>query len=111
MKSEAKTDLDVRLIRNFMDIIILKRLGANRLTSGYDLIKYFHQKFHMLVSSGSIYSTLYSLERQGLIEGNSDGRKRIFRISAQGKEFLNRICLGSQRSHFIFSSILSNPDA
>jgi len=29
--------------------------------SGYDVISYIHNKFNLLVSSGTVYSLLYSL--------------------------------------------------
>jgi DNA-binding PadR family transcriptional regulator len=60
-----------RIIKNFMDIIILAEL-RNGPMSGYDVISFIHNKFHLLVSSGTVYSLLYSLERNGLIEGTWD---------------------------------------
>lgn len=64
-----------RIIKNFMDIIILAELKNGPL-SGYDVISFIHNKFHLLVSSGTVYSLLYSLERNGLIEGTWNERKR-----------------------------------
>ena len=109
-KSEVLTDLDARLIQNFIDIIILKLLRNNHLTSGYDLIKYFHQRFHMLVSSGTIYSVLYSLERQGFLEGTFDGRRRVYRLTRQGEELLKKVCMTYERSYAVFSSIFSSAE-
>jgi DNA-binding PadR family transcriptional regulator len=103
-----RTDLDVRLIQDFMDVIILRLLRGNRCTSGYELIKYFHHKFHMLVSSGTVYSMLYSLERQGFIEGSLDGRRRVYRLTKNGEKFFNDICTAGQRNHSVFLSIFSN---
>jgi len=57
-----------RIIKNFMDIIILAEL-RNRSMGGYDVISFIHSKFHLLVSSGTVYSLMYSLERNGLIDG------------------------------------------
>jgi DNA-binding PadR family transcriptional regulator len=103
-----KTDLDVRLIQDFMDIVILKLLRGNHCTSGYELIKYFHHKFHMLVSSGTVYSMLYSLERQGSIEGNFDGKRRVYKLTKEGQTFLTEICKKGQRNHSVFLSIFSD---
>jgi DNA-binding PadR family transcriptional regulator len=102
-----RTDFDVRLIQEFMDVIILRLLLGNHCTSGYEVIRYFHHKFHMLVSSGTVYSLLYSLERQGLIEGSLDGRRRVYRLTKHGEEFLNDICAAGQRNHSVFLSIFS----
>jgi DNA-binding PadR family transcriptional regulator len=101
------TDLDIRLVRNFSDILILRLVKKNDCASGYSLIRYFHQKFHVLVSSGTVYSKLYWLERQGFLEGVFDGRRRVYRLTKPGEEYLNRICMTEQRNHAAFVSIFS----
>ena len=50
-----------RIIKNFMDIIIMAEL-RDGLLSGYDVISYIHNKFNLLVSSGTVYSLLSSKE-------------------------------------------------
>jgi DNA-binding PadR family transcriptional regulator len=102
-----KADVDDRLIQNFMDIIILRLVKENQCTSGYDIIRYFHHKFHKLVSSGTVYSRLYSLERQGLIEGKFDGRRRVYKVTDDGVEFFREICMTGQRNQAVFMSIFS----
>lgn len=109
-KSDIVTDLDARLIQNFMDIIVLKLLRNDHLASGYDLIRHFHERFRMLVSSGTVYSILYSLERQGFLEGNFDGRRRVYKLTEKGEEFLKKICLTHERSYAVFSSIFSSAE-
>ena len=68
-----------------MDIIILAEL-RNGPISGYDVISFIHDKFHLLVSSGTVYSLLYSLERNGLIEGTWNERKRVYKLTEKGKK-------------------------
>lgn len=87
-KLESKTlkKMHERIIKNFMDIIILAEL-RNGAISGYDVISFIHNKFHLLVSSGTVYSLLYSLERNGLIEGTWNEKKT--RLSAYRKRQKN----------------------
>ncbi|MGB9914944.1 MAG: PadR family transcriptional regulator [Candidatus Bathyarchaeales archaeon] len=54
--------------------------------SGYDVIAYIHNKFNLLVSSGTVYSLLYSLERNGLVEGVWDERKRVYKLTEKGEK-------------------------
>ncbi|MCW4017069.1 MAG: PadR family transcriptional regulator [Candidatus Bathyarchaeota archaeon] len=91
-KSEAKIikKMNERIIKNFLDIIILSEL-RNGTFSGYDIISYIHNKFQLLVSSGTIYSLLYSLERNGLIEGVWDERKRTYQLTKKGTHTINTI--------------------
>jgi len=50
-----------------------------------------HNKFHLLVSSGTIYSLLYSVERNNLIEGVWDERKRIYQLTEKGQQTITTI--------------------
>ncbi|KYH39583.1 MAG: putative transcriptional regulator [Candidatus Bathyarchaeota archaeon B63] len=74
-----------RAIRTFMDLLILMKLRGGPM-SGYDFITLIFREFGFLPSSGSIYSTLYALEREGLIEGYWNGKKRLYTLTAKGRE-------------------------
>ena len=54
--------------------------------SGYDVIALLHRRFGILLSSGTIYSLLYSLERDGLIKGIWNQRKRVYALTEQGEQ-------------------------
>ena len=41
-----------------------------------------------LVSSGTVYSLLYSLERDGLVTADVDSRKRVYTLTDKGKQTL-----------------------
>jgi len=74
-----------RTVKNFMDILILSELRRAPM-SGYDVITSIFRRFNFLPSSGSIYSLLYTLEREGLIKGGWNGRKRIYVLTSKGEE-------------------------
>ena len=61
----------------------------------------------MLFSSGTVYSTLYSLERHGLIIGEFTGKKRVYKLTKSGSKFLTEIYIAGQRNHAVFLSIFS----
>jgi DNA-binding PadR family transcriptional regulator len=90
-----------RIIKNFMDIIILAELRSGSL-SGYDVISFIHNRFHLLVSSGTVYSLLYSLERNGLIEGTWNERKRVYRLTEKGEKTIDTVlCANDKIKSFI----------
>lgn len=95
-KSETKIikKMHERVIKSFMDTIIMAEL-QNGPISGYDAISYIHNKFGFLVSSGTIYSLLYSLERNGLVEGTWFERKRVYKLTEKGAKTIETI-LNSQ---------------
>jgi DNA-binding PadR family transcriptional regulator len=80
-----------RIINSFIDILALKELERESAVSGYDLITLIHRRFDVTVSSGTVYSALYSLERVGLVKGTLDSRKRIYTLTDKGKEALQTI--------------------
>lgn len=91
LESKTTDTFSRRMIQSFMDIIVLKRLTGDRLMSGYDLIKYFHNEFNILLSPGTVYSLLYSLERKNLIAGDARQRKMLYGITLEGEGFLKEV--------------------
>jgi DNA-binding PadR family transcriptional regulator len=94
-----------RIIKNFMDIIIMTEL-RNGSFSGYDCISYIHNKFNLLVSSGTVYSLLYSLERNGLIEGVWEERKRVYKLTSKGEKTINTLLEASDKVKVFMTNIL-----
>jgi DNA-binding PadR family transcriptional regulator len=73
-----------RVIKSFMDILILTELKKQSM-SGYDVMGLLHKRFDVLVSSGTVYSLLYSLEREGLIKGVQNQRTRVYELTEKGE--------------------------
>jgi DNA-binding PadR family transcriptional regulator len=94
-----------RIIKNFMDIIILAELRIGPL-SGYDVISFIHNKFHLLVSSGTVYSLLYSLERNGLIEGTWNERKRVYKLTDKGKKTIETVLNANDKIKNFITNLL-----
>jgi DNA-binding PadR family transcriptional regulator len=106
-KSEARIikKMHERVIKTFMDIIVLAEL-ENGPISGYDVISYIHSKFGFLVSSGTVYSLLYSLERNGLVEGVWIERKRVYRLTEKGTRTIEIILNSHDRIRSFMTTIL-----
>jgi DNA-binding PadR family transcriptional regulator len=98
-------EMQERMIKNFMDVIIMTELRSGPL-SGYDVISYINAKFNILVSSGTVYSLLYSLERNGLVEGIWRERKRTYKLSDKGEETISTILGDQEKIKAFLSSIL-----
>jgi len=59
--------------------------------SGYDVIAFINKKFHLLMSSGTVYNILYGLERKGLIKNMLSRRKRVYKLTDKGEKTINII--------------------
>jgi Predicted transcriptional regulators len=77
-------ELEKRIIKEFLDVIILLELKDKGELSGYDFAVLQHQKFDLSLSPGTVYATLYSMERRGLIAGHNDGKKTAFQLTDKG---------------------------
>ena len=102
-------EMHERIIKTFMDVIIMAELRNGPL-SGYDVISYINAKFNVLVSSGTVYSLLYSLERNGLVEGVWRERKRTYKLTDKGEDTIFKI-LGNQEEIKTFLSNILKPQA
>lgn len=85
LESEILMKMNRRVVTIFLDVLILLKL-RNASLSGYDIISYVHKRFDMLISSGTVYSCLYQLERDGLIKGELVQRKRVYMLTEKGSE-------------------------
>ena len=94
-----------RIIKNFMDVIIMAELKSGPL-SGYDVISFVPNKLHLLVSSGTVYSLLYSLERNGLIEGAWNERKRVYKLTEKGRKTIETILNANDKIQNFVTALL-----
>ncbi len=102
--SKILAKLRRRAIKNFMDILVLTEINEGSL-SGYDVIRLIHQKFNVLVSSGTVYSLLYSLERDGLIRGVWNQRKRVYTLTEKGDQNIKVITKANDEIQKFLKSI------
>ncbi len=97
------------IVKNFMGILILTEIKKGSL-SGYDVIRLIHRRFGILVSSGTVYSLLYSLERDGLIRGVWNKRKRVYPLTEKGERNIKVITKANDEIQNFLKNISSqNP--
>jgi DNA-binding PadR family transcriptional regulator len=95
-----------RMVKSFMDILILAEL-RNSPMSGYDVIVYVHNKFGILVSSGTVYSLLYSTERDNLIRGIWAKRKRVYELTEKGERNIETILNANDKIKILMTNLLA----
>ncbi|MEM2342173.1 MAG: PadR family transcriptional regulator [Candidatus Bathyarchaeia archaeon] len=103
-KSRIDQSIRYRITRDFMDIIILLEILKSPL-SGYDIITTIYRKFNFLISSGTVYSTLYALEREGLIKGVKRDRKRVYVLTRKGEIFIENVLAMQENIENLISKI------
>ncbi len=68
-------DRDVKdhLVKSFLDLIVLSILKREP-THGYGIMEMIYKQYDVLLSPGTLYPLLYSLEREGMISIEKEGR-------------------------------------
>jgi len=106
--SKLVENLRKRIIQSFMDMLVLMELKKHSM-SGYDAISLIHRRFGILLSSGTIYSLLYSLERNGWIKGVWKQRKRVYELTEKGEQNIEIITrANSEIQNFVRNISLLN---
>ena len=108
LESEVLKKMHRKIVKSFMDVIILAEL-RNVPMSGYDVIGFIHNKFGILVSSGTVYSLLYSLERDGLIKGMWSKRKRVYELTEKGEKTIEVVLNADDKIKSLITSLLLTP--
>ena len=106
MESEVLRKMHRRIVKSFMDILILAEL-RNAPMSGYDVIAHIHNKFGILVSSGTVYSLLYSMERDNLIRGIWAKRKRVYELTEKGERSIEAILNANDKIKGLMTNLLT----
>ena len=86
LESKILNEMRRRMVKSFLDIIILAELRNANPIGGYDIMDFVQRKFGFLVSSGTVYSMLYSMERKGLIKCAGTQAKRVYALTEKGSE-------------------------
>lgn len=75
------------MIKSLLDVLMLKNIRDCEGLTGYNMMVEFSERFGMSLSSGTIYSTLHDLERNGLIKSQMEGRSRVYALTEKGQIF------------------------
>lgn len=68
--------------------IYILSLLAKKKSHAYALRKAIKEKFDFLPGNVSAYVVLYKLESRGFVKVEEDGNKKVYSITAKGKELL-----------------------
>jgi DNA-binding PadR family transcriptional regulator len=81
--------------------LILKAVKNGNGPTGYNMMMRFSEKFGMMPSSGTIYSTLHSLEGKDLVQSDMRGRSRTYMLTDNGKSFIGTLMGDHQTQRFL----------
>lgn len=77
-----------RMVKDYLDVVILFRLQCVQIGAGYDFMKYIQKRYHISISAGTVYSTLYALEREGYVKLERKTTKKLYSITPKGQALI-----------------------
>lgn len=96
------------IVKSHLEVIILKMLLDRRMC-GHDLIKEIFAKYNVFLSQGTVYSFLYSLKEDGIVQAEftrGNMRTKIYSVTNEGKQIIEkRINEFIKAEEYILSSI------
>ena len=91
MANNHKKEIVQRIIRNLLDIQILRMVQAQPLW-GYKIKKMIESNFRLKIRHGALYPTLNSLEENGYltseIQTKAGRARKVYTITENGKKYL-----------------------
>jgi DNA-binding PadR family transcriptional regulator len=91
VETKSLREFERNIVKNFLDVIILAMLKHSSALSGYDVMEHIQKKFGLLLSSGTVYSLLYSMERNGMIRGELIDGKRKYVLTKAGMSKIDAV--------------------
>lgn len=91
MENKIVRNVRREMVKHFLDIIVLNNIESKGFLSGYDVMETVQSEFNLLLSPGSVYSLLYSLERDGLLLREFLGGKQVFKLTEKGEEHIRTV--------------------
>ena len=98
-----------RWIKGLAPLLALLCLRTGEMT-GYDLIKFIYQHFGVLLSPGTMYPILHSLQRNGVVTERVQGIKKAYAIAGNGTRALRDVRLAFVRGQSALMSLLNYED-
>jgi DNA-binding PadR family transcriptional regulator len=80
---KIRQSFNKKLVRCFLDEIILAHFNDCAF-SGYDVMAFLQLELGVHISAATVYGSLYSMERKGLLVGHSTSRKRVYEVTERG---------------------------
>jgi DNA-binding PadR family transcriptional regulator len=84
-------EMERRIVRSFLDVAVMCILKGSGGLNGHEILMHIHEKLGILLPPGTIYSTLYALEREQLVTGTMHSKSRTYKLTSKGQAKLREV--------------------
>lgn len=90
-----------KLAKNFVDILVLKKLKTAGSIRGCSLKNFLRREFRIPLDSKTVYLLLYSLEEKGLIRK----KEKNYTLTKKGKETIETITQANDKIQWFVGNV------
>ncbi len=102
-------EIHTRLVKNFLNLVILICLRETKGITGYDIVKSIKQKHDIRLCGNSVYRVVHALEYAELVKGTEEANGKIlYSLTPQGRAIINDV-LKSRREIEMYISKIFDP--
>ena len=101
-------EIAVDFVKKFLEPIIFSML-LRKSMCGYDIIKEISNDYHVLLSQGTVYPLLYSLNKMNILEVKNDAKAKKYIPTKDGRFFMEKRLNDFRKGYAYFFSLLKTP--
>lgn len=99
-------EIHTRLVKNFLNIVILINLTGTKGITGYDIVKSIQQKHGIRLCGNSVYRVVHALEYAELVKGKEEeSGKILYSLTPQGRAIINDVLKSRKEIEMYMSKI------
>lgn len=84
LRNQVKKEFEKKLVSLFLDVIILAHFKDATFKAS-EALRFVQERFGVLINPGKVYQVVYAMEREGLVKGSYEERKRVYQVTDFGK--------------------------
>jgi DNA-binding PadR family transcriptional regulator len=107
LKSEIEPNMQERVLRAFLDLIILRALAEQPMT-GYKISRLFHKKFGILTNPSLIYPYLEAMEKKKWIKRVPTEDGKTYCLTERGKRITDNISVFTQEIRHAIKTMMES---
>jgi DNA-binding PadR family transcriptional regulator len=108
LETKLVKEIQRNVVKNFLESVFMTQLMNESPLSGFDFLIFVRQRYGIVISPGTVYTRLYSLERKGLIKGNLLSGKRVYRLTVKGEHAIKSFLKSKEEIQMFVCSLFDN---
>ena len=104
-RAQIRRKITKKLVSALLDIVLLVHFQDEDF-GARDAIMFIRERFSIMMSPQKVYSTIYEMEREKLLEGFYEEGKKMYRVTELGKSTVKIATSSGEMQAFMLSMMV-----